>query len=286
MHAESLQLSFHRPRRLGVVRFLEVLAHRLRLPSIERLAQVDAVGGDDLVQAAQLGHQFLGAGWPHRVDVQLRDHPGQRGTGGVLGVHLALLLQLQAALEQLLDHAAVVRVFEKAVDFKGDFQADVGQVGQHLGQCFADALQRTQGARQHLGRLLTHIRDAQRIDEPRQGRPFAVFDGREQVVAGHLGKPFQLDHVVELQGVEVGWRVHQAFVDQLLDAFLTQPVDVHGAPRDEMDDRLLELRATGQPPDAAIDRAFADGLLALAALDQLGALDVGTAHRTGFRDVH
>ncbi|MNQ75089.1 hypothetical protein D3C85_898690 [compost metagenome] len=47
-----------------------------------------------------------------------------------------------------------------------------------------------------------------------------------------------------------------------------------------MNDRLLQLRTAGKTPDAAIHRAFADRLAAFAALDQLRALDMGTAHRT------
>ncbi|MNZ68420.1 hypothetical protein D3C78_866860 [compost metagenome] len=53
-----------------------------------------------------------------------------------------------------------------------------------------------------------------------------------------------------------------------------------------MDDRLLELRTTGQTPDTAIHRPFADGLAPLAALDQLRALDMGAAHRAALGNLH
>jgi hypothetical protein len=94
-----------------------------------------------------------------------------------------------------------------------------------------------------------------------------------------LGKAFQIDDLLELQRVQIGRRADQTFVHQLLDALVAQAVDVHGPTRDEVDDRLLELRAAGQAADAAVHRAFADGFLALAALDQLRALDMGAAHR-------
>ncbi|MCY1519296.1 hypothetical protein D9M68_540460 [compost metagenome] len=53
-----------------------------------------------------------------------------------------------------------------------------------------------------------------------------------------------------------------------------------------MNDRLLELCATGQAADAAVHRAFAEGFLALAAFDQLGALDMRAAHRAALGNPH
>ncbi len=53
-----------------------------------------------------------------------------------------------------------------------------------------------------------------------------------------------------------------------------------------MNDRLLELGLAGQAPHAAIDRALAHRLLALAALDQLGALHRRTAYRAMGGDLH
>ncbi|MNC79091.1 hypothetical protein D3C75_1314690 [compost metagenome] len=59
-------------------------------------------------------------------------------------MYLALVLQLQATLEQLGDHLAVVLVLEEAVDLMGHFQADIRQLDQDLRQRRHDPLQRTQ----------------------------------------------------------------------------------------------------------------------------------------------
>ena len=92
-------------------------------------------------------------------------------------------------------------------------------------------------------------------------------------------KPSRSTICSNVRAYKIGRRAHQAFIHQLLDALLAQAFDVHGAARNEVNDRLLELRTTGQTADAAIHRTFADGLAALAALDQLRALDMGAADR-------
>ncbi len=88
------------------------------------------------------------------------------------------------------------------------------------------------------------------------------------------------------QAVEIRRRTDQPLVDQLLDDFVAQTVDIHGAARDEVDDRLLELSLAGQAPHTAVDRALADRFTALAALDQLGALHGRTAHRALLWHMH
>jgi hypothetical protein len=107
-----------------------------------------------------------------------------------------------------------------------------------------------------------------------------------KLLARQLGKAFQINDLLERQGVQIRRRTHQAFIDQLLDALFTQALDVHRPTGHEVNDRLLELRAAGQTTDAAIDRAFADGLTAFTALDQLRALDMRTADRALLRDLH
>ncbi|MNZ54724.1 hypothetical protein D3C78_726350 [compost metagenome] len=201
-------------------------------------------------------------------------------------MQLALLLQFDAPFAQLSNHRAIVCVLEEAVDLVGDLQTDVRQPGQHLGQRGRDARQRTQGTGQQLGGFLADIGDTEGEDEARQRRLPARRDGRQQVAGGQLGEAFQAHHLLEGQGVEVGRRLDQPHVHQLLDDLVAQAVDVHGAPRDEVDDRLLELRLAAQAADAAIDRTLAERGLALAALDQLGTLDVRAAYRARLRNRH
>ena len=168
----------------------------------------------------------------------------------------------------------------------GHFQPNIRQVRQHLWQRLLNALQGRQRARQDLGRLLAHIGNAQGVDKACQGRGLAVFDGADQLLAGGIGKAFQVDDLFVFELVEIGRRADELFIHQLLDGLVAQAVDVHGPARDEMNDGLLELRTAGQTPDATVHRAFADGFLALAALDQLRALHMRTAHRAILRDLH
>eukprot|EP00659_Diplonema_papillatum_P013251 gene13250-biopygen13298 len=177
-------------------------------------------------------------------------------------------------------------VFKETVNLVGHFQANVRQVRQHFRQGLLHALQGCQRARQHLGRLLAHIGNAQSVDKPCEGWRLAVFNRGNQLLAGNVGKTFQVDDLFVLELVEIRRRADEFFVHQLLDGLVAQAIDVHGPARDEMDDRLLELRTAGQAPDAAVHRAFADGFLALAALDQLRALNVGAAHRAALGDLH
>src|SRR5690606_22120457 len=118
-------------------------------------------------------------------------------------------------------------------------------------------------------------------------RRFAAgIDGVEQVASGNFGETFQLDDLLMGQAVKIRRGSDQTPVHQLLDNLVAQAIDIHGTARDEMDDRLLELRLAGQAPDAAVDGALADRLATLAAFDQLGALDCRTAHRALLRHLH
>ncbi|MNL08142.1 hypothetical protein D3C87_1288480 [compost metagenome] len=238
------------------------------------------------MQRTELLRQFLRPARPDRRNVQLVEETAQRRAGGKLGAQVALILNLQTMLEQIGDHLLVMRIFKEAVNLVSHFQADIRQVRQHLRQCLLHPLQRTQRPRQHLGRLFADIGNPQGVDESRQPRLLAVFDGTEQLIARHLGKTFQIDDVVELECVEIGRGTHQTLIHQLLDALIAQTFDVHRTARNEVNDRLLQLRTAGKTSDAAVNRAFADRLAALAALDQLRALNMGATNRALLRDLH
>ena len=218
--------------------------------------------------------------------MQLVEETTQGGAGGELGAQLTLILNLHAVFKQISDHLLVVRVFEEAMNLMSHFQADIRQVGEYLRQGLLHTLQRAERTRQDLGRLFADIGNPEGVDKARQARFLAVLDGAEQLFTGQLGEAFEVDDLFKRQGVQVSGRIHQAFIHQLLDALVAQPLNVQSTTGDEMDNRLLELRTAGQATDAAIHRAFTDGLTTLAAFDQLRALDVGTADRALLRNVH
>src|SRR5690606_11242489 len=101
-----------------------------------------------------------------------------------------------------------------------------------------------------------------------------------------VGESLQHDDLLVGQRVEIGRRVDQATIHQLLDDLVAKPLDVHGAPGHEVDNRLLELRPAAQAADAAVHRPLADRFAALAALDQLGALHRRATHRALLGYVH
>ena len=286
VHAEITQLRFDFQRHARIFRIVEKIAHRLRLFFRQGLAHVEPVGIDDPFQRAEFLGQLLCPARPDRGDMQLVDQPAQCGTGGKLGAQFALILQLQAALQQLGNHLLVVAITEEAVNLVRHFQPHIRQVGQHLRQGLLYTLQRGQRTRQHFGSLFSYIRNAQCINKTRQGRTLAVGNGLQQVFARQLGEAFEIDDLLELQGIEVCRRTHQPLVDQLFDALFAQAFNIHCPARDKMNDRLFKLGTTRQPADTAIHRAFADGFATLAALDQLRAFDMGAAHRAVFRNLH
>ncbi|MNO79336.1 hypothetical protein D3C76_705020 [compost metagenome] len=271
---------------MAIVLDRKELAHRIGLLLRQRLAHVQPVRADHRLQRAEFVRQFLRAPWTDQWNMQLVEETTQRGARRKLGAQFALILNLQTMLEQISDHLPVMRILEEAVDLMRDFQANIRQVRQHLRQGLLHPLQRTQGACQHLGCLLADIRNPEGVDESRQARVLAVFYGTEQLVARYLGKTFKIDNVFELERVEIGRRTYQALIHQLLDTLVAQTFDVHRTSRHEVNDRLLQLRTAGKTPDAAIHRAFADRLAAFAALDQLRALDMGTAHRALLGNLH
>ena len=289
MHAEVLELLLDGQRTIGVFFDVEEIPDGLGLLLRQRLAHVEPVGLDHTFEGAKLVRQFLRSTWAYGRHVQFVEQAAQRGAGRKLGAQFTLLLQLQSALvlgDQGTDHVLVMAVFKETVNLVGHFQTDIRQVRQHFRQRLLHALQGRQGARQHLGGLLAHIGNAEGVDKPCKGWRLAVFDGGDQLLAGDIGKAFQVDDLFVLELVEVSRRADQFLVHQLLDGLVAQAIDVHGPARDEMNDRLLELRTAGQAPNATVYRAFADGFLALAALDQLRALNVRAAHRAALGDLH
>ncbi|MNH28445.1 hypothetical protein D3C79_886110 [compost metagenome] len=98
MHAELTQLRLNGQGLRGIGRILEVTAYRIGLLGRQGLAQINAVGGDDLFQAVEFGHQLFRPRRPHRGNIQLGDQACQGGAGREFGAQFALVLQLQPTL--------------------------------------------------------------------------------------------------------------------------------------------------------------------------------------------
>jgi hypothetical protein len=89
----------------GVFRFAEVIAQRTcgLFGKAFNLAQIEPVGGDDRVQAAETLCQALGAGAGDIGDIEPVEQVRQRRAGGEFRVKDALLLWFDAAFAQQRD---------------------------------------------------------------------------------------------------------------------------------------------------------------------------------------
>src|SRR5689334_23153910 len=112
---------------------------------------------------------------------------------------------------------------------------------------------------------MTH---AERIDEALQRNPAALLDRREEIAHGRLAIAldlFQLELRVALrQREDVGWLLHPAFIEEILELLFPKAVDVEGTPRHEQLQMFDLLERTGELARAAGARALFAGRRLLA----------------------
>jgi hypothetical protein len=71
--------------------------------------------------------------------------------------------------------------------------------------------------------------DPEAVQEPRQRLGLRVIDRGDELRGTLLRKPVELRELVRGEQVDIGWIVHQAGFDELLDPGVREPADVHGA---------------------------------------------------------
>src|SRR5438445_621292 len=106
-------------------------------------------------------------------------------------------------------------------------------------------------AREDLGDLLPHARDAQGVDETLELALSRTLNAFEYVLRGLLRHALEAREGLDIQAVQVGRAFHQVALDELVDQLLAQALDIHGAARGEMQQGLLALRLAVQPAGAA-----------------------------------
>ena len=156
---------------------------------------------------------------------------------------------------------------EEGGDRLGHFAAHVGHLQEQQQRRVADAFQIAEGVRQGLGGFLADLQDAEREQEAAQRRFFRRFQGLDQVGGGFLAHALQTGHVLGFEAVEVGHGLDQFLIHQGVHQLVAQAVDVHGAPRREVLDRLALLGAADQAAGAARHHAV------------VGAQNLAAAHR-------
>src|SRR5437016_64161 len=106
-------------------------------------------------------------------------------------------------------------------------------------------------AREDLGDLLPHARDAQGVDETLELALSRTLNAFEYVLRGLLRHALEAREGLDIQAGQVGRAFHQVALDELVDQLLAQALDIHRAARGEMQQGLLALRLAIQPAGAA-----------------------------------
>ena len=109
---------------------------------------------------------------------------------------------------------------------------------------------------QEAGRALSDEADPEGVEDARQPAAPRAGDRVDEVGRRLLGEPLELGQLGDGEPVEVGEVAHQPSLDELLDDGLAEVLDVHGAPRAEVEQRLLELGGAGGVRAAKDDLAL------------------------------
>jgi hypothetical protein len=161
---------------------------------------------------------------------------------------------MHPGLAQIGDHRAIVRLGEKTRDARGDDRSNVVDLEQRGFVGGDQRVERAEVQREVARRRLPDLADAQREDEAGERRLLALFDGVDHVGRGLVGHPLEARQPGGFELVDVGRRVHDAAVDDLVDQLFAEAFDIHRAASGEMQQRLLALRRTEQAARAPRDR--------------------------------
>src|SRR5215472_5712956 len=129
---------------------------------------------------------------------------------------------LYAGLAQLGNHLAVVGFGEELADALREDRPDVVDLQQLVLVRFDQRLDAAEVAREILRSRLADVPDAQRKDEPRQGRPAALVDGGQQVRRGLVSHTLQPRERRYVELVQVGRCMHHLGVDELIHELVAQ----------------------------------------------------------------
>src|SRR2546429_9187008 len=106
-------------------------------------------------------------------------------------------------------------------------------------------------AREDLGDLLPHARDAQGVDETLELALSRTLNAFEYVLRGLLRHALEAREGLDIQAVQVGRAFHQVPLDELADQLLPQAPDIQGAAPGEMQQgrlpRALPVHPAVQP---------------------------------------
>ncbi len=212
----------------------------------------------------QIGTRRYAAGHPRSESAQQRPRLVAGKTGQGTGQHHGAPRERRVrcwrrgrletyveALQQLRNHRAVTRFGEKLPHLARHHRPDVVDCLQLL---VGGADQRIEGAKtrgQRARGTLPDLAHTEREQQPRQGGITTALDRGHQVGGRTFTHAFQPGQSVTIETVQVGHRLHQPTIDQLLDDAFTEAVDIHRRATGEVAQRLAALRGTRQSRAAA-----------------------------------
>ena len=153
-------------------------------------------------------------------------------------------------------------------DARGNDGTDIGNRLKRVDIRLQQGIQAAEVFGQVPRRSLADIADTQRKNETGERRLPAGGNGLDQIAGRFLAHALQAGQLLDRQGIEIGRRMDQAGLDQLINQLVAQPLDVHRPPRREVPERLLALRRAVEAAGAAGDCLV------------LAFHDAGTAFRT------
>ncbi len=192
--------------------------------------------------------------------------------------------QSEAGGEQAVDHLLVVRLGEEAVDALGDDRSDVGNGEQLRDVGAAQPLEAAEVAREVLRGRLADVADPEAVEEARERRRAARGDVGDEVACALVGHALERLELLLGERVEIGKRLHEPLVDELVDDLLAEAFDVERAPAGEMEDRELALRGAEEAAAAAVvDAALLAHDAAAAHRARRGHAEIGDVARALLR---
>src|ERR1700746_2473346 len=93
-------------------------------------------------------------------------------------------------------------------------------------------------AGEELGRALANERYADSVDEALEAVLFARGDFIEEILSGFFGHALEVGDRFEIELVDIGIIFHKIFLDELVDDFFAEAVDVHRMPPGKVKERF------------------------------------------------
>ena len=158
------------------------------------------------------------------------------GQGGVLPGPV----EAEAGGAQPRDLLAVCGILEVGDDGAGGDLAHVGHFAELVQRSGGEGVDVAEMAREHLGRGLADVADAQRVEDALEGNLLRGLQALQEALCGAFLPALQADQLVAAEVVEVGRRAGEAGLVELVDRHLAGQ-DVHGLAADEVQQAALDL---------------------------------------------